>query len=263
MNMSRSIADKFVIGTSGYSFSDWVGPFYPPGTRSGEMLAEYAKHFATVELNFTYYRMPTARTLAGIAARTPDDFSLWIKANQETTHRANRDAAAPFLQALAPLTEVGKLAGVLMQFPQSFRRTVANRRYLADALDDFALVATAVEFRHNSWQADETLAGLRERGVTLVIPDVPDIKSLYRHEPTVSSSFGYLRMHSRNADNWYAGPGDRYDYRYSDAELTGLIDQWTPIAELVEKIFVYFNNCHAAQAAENAETFKRLLARIA
>ena len=69
--MSDSIADKFIIGTSGYSFADWVGPFYPPGTRSGEMLSEYVKHFSTVELNFSYYRMPKAKTLAGIAGRTP------------------------------------------------------------------------------------------------------------------------------------------------------------------------------------------------
>ena len=220
------------------------------------------KHFSTVELNFSYYRMPTAKTLAGIAARTPADFAFWIKANQETTHKANRDAAGPFLEALYPLSEAGKLAGVLMQFPQSFHRTADNRRYLAQTLADFASVPVAVEFRHNSWQADQTLAGLRERDVTLVIPDAPDIRSLYHHAPAATNSVGYLRLHSRNADNWYAGPVARYDYHYCDAELTDLADRWTPIAELVEKVYVYFNNCHGAQAAANAESFQRLLAKI-
>ena len=172
--MNTTLADKVVIGTSGYACADWGGPFYPPGTAGGEMLGEYARHFSTVELNFSYYHMPTARTLAGIAGRTPGDFAFWIKANQETTHKANRDAAEPFLAALEPLSEADKLAGVLMQFPQSFHRTAANRQYLAKALADFAAVPVAVEFRHNSWQAAQTLAGLRERNVTLVIPDAPE-----------------------------------------------------------------------------------------
>jgi len=261
--MSDSIADKFVIGTSGYSFADWVGPFYPPGTRSGEMLGEYAKHFSTVELNFSYYRMPTAKTLAGIAGRTPGGFSFWIKANQETTHKANRDAAGPFLAAIEPLSEAAKLAGVLMQFPQSFHRTADNRQYLAQTLADFASVPVAVEFRHNSWQADQTLAGLRERNVTLVIPDAPDIRSLYHHPPVATSNVGYVRLHSRNADKWYAGPVERYDYHYGEAELADLASKWTPIAEIVDKVYVYFNNCHGGQAADNAESFRRLLAQMA
>lgn len=260
--MGTTIADKFIIGTSGYSFADWVGPFYPPGTASGKMLDEYVKHFSTVELNFSYYRMPTAKTLASIAGRTPEGFSFWIKANQETTHRSNREVAGPFLEALAPLTEAGKLAGVLMQFPQSFHRTAVNRQYLAHALEDFASVPVAVEFRHNSWQAEQTLAGLRERNVTLVIPDAPDVSSLYHHPAVATNAVGYLRLHSRNADKWYAGPVERYDYNYSPAQLTDIAAQWTPLAELVEKVYVYFNNCHSAQAAENAESFQRLLAQF-
>jgi len=255
-------AATFVVGTSGYSFADWIGPFYPPGLRKEQMLGEYVQHFETVEVNYTYYRMPSARTLAGMAARTPDGFSFWVKANQETTHKHNRTVARAFLDALAPLTEAGKLAGVLMQFPQSFHRTVENRTYLAGVLDDFAAVPLAVEFRHQSWQRPETDVGLRERGAVLVVPDVPPIESLFRHEPAVTCPTGYLRLHSRNAANWYAGGADRYDYRYSDAELHGLLTQWMPLVEMTEKIFVYFNNCHAAQAADNAEAFRRLLGQV-
>ena len=149
-----------------------------------------------------------------------------------------------------------------MQFPQSFHRTADNRQHLAKTLADFASVPVAVEFRHNSWQAEQTLAGLRERDVTLVIPDAPDIRSLYHHAPVATSNVGYLRLHSRNADKWYAGPVERYDYHYSDTELADLADRWRPLAELVEKVYVYFNNCHSAQAAANAESFQRLLAQM-
>ncbi len=254
--------EKFIVGTSGYSFADWVGPFYPPGTRSGDMLGHYARHFDTVELNFTYYRMPTTRTLAGIAARVPEGFRFWVKANQETTHKHNRTIAGEFLEALSPLTEADKLAGVLLQFPQSFHRTVANRQYLAGVLDDFADLPLAAEFRHRSWRTAETDQGLADRNVSLVIPDAPAIDNLYHHDAAVTARVGYLRLHSRNADKWYAGGAERYDYRYNDAELQDLVRQWLPLAELTEKIFVYFNNCHAAQAADNAEAFRRLLGQM-
>jgi uncharacterized protein YecE (DUF72 family) len=257
-----SIGDKFIVGTSGYSFKDWVGPFYPPGTRGPEMLTEYVKHFETVELNFTYYRMPTMRTLSAIADRTPPEFTFWVKANQETTHKHNRSVADPFIDSLAPLGDAGKLSGVLLQFPQSFHRTEDNRRYLAAALDDFASLPLAVEFRHRSWATAETNAGLRDRGAALVIPDAPDIPALYHHDAAATSSIGYLRLHSRNADKWYAGGEERYDYGYDGDELEDLLRKWQPIAELTEKVFVYFNNCHASQAAENAESFRRLLGQI-
>ena len=256
------IAEKFIVGTSGYSFADWVGRFYPPGTRGPDMLTEYVRHFDTVELNFTYYRMPNARTLTSIADRTPEGFAFWVKANQETTHKHNRNVAPAFIDALAPLREAGKLAGVLMQFPQSFHRTLDNRHYLAAALDDFADVPVAVEFRHRSWQTPATDAGLTDRNVALVVPDAPDIDSLFSHDPVATAGTAYLRLHSRDPGKWYAGAAERYDYAYSDDELTDLLRKWQPIAELAEKVFVYFNNCHAAQAAENAETFRRLLGQI-
>ena len=255
-------SDKIIVGTSGYSFADWVGAFYPAGMKSGEMLTEYARHFDTVELNFTYYRMPTVKTLGSIAARTPEGFAFWVKANQETTHKHNRSVAGQFIDALSPLRKADKLAGVLMQFPQSFHRTVANRQYLAGVLDDFAELPLAAEFRHRSWQTPETDAGLADREVALVVPDAPDIDSLFHHEPALTSPLGYLRLHSRNADKWYAGGAERYDYRYNDDELKELVRRWLPLAETAEKVFVYFNNCHAAQAAENAEAFRRLLGQI-
>ena len=185
---------QVIVGTSGYSFTDWVGPFYPEGTARGDMLAHYVQHFPAVELNSTYYRMPNARTLAALARNSPERFLFWVKANQETTHKQNRQVAGEFLEALTPLTEAGKLAGVLLQFPQSFHRTVENR------------------------------------------------------------------MHSRNAEKWYAGAAERYDYSYSAAELQRFATDWTDPTLGIDRLFAFFNNCHQSQAAANAQAFQRILA---
>jgi len=253
---------EFIIGTSGYSFPDWVGRFYPPGTGRKDMLDHYVQHFSAVELNFTYYRLPDPRTLARMAEKTPDGFAFWVKANQETTHKRNRAVAEEFLAGLEPLSAAGRLAGVLLQFPQSFHRTVENRRYLSATIDDFSAVPLAVEFRHCSWEHPSTYAGLADRNVTLVIPDVPELADLYRAPPAVTTATGYLRLHSRDAGKWYAGAAERYDYLYSAEELAAIAWQWTSLPDPPERVYAFFNNCHRGQAAANAEAFARIVRQI-
>lgn len=247
------------VGTSGYSFADWVGPFYPPGTPKQAMFEHYARHFRTVEVNYTYYRMPAAGTLAGLDRRSPPGFDFWIKANRQLTHEGKLEPAEAFLDALDPLRDAGKLAGVLVQLPQSFHRTVANRRYLASLLEALASVPLAVEFRHFSWDHRLTYTGLADRGVTLVVPDVPEIASLHRPSARLTGPVGYLRLHSRNADLWYAGAAERYDYSYSPQELTELLEEWSTREDQAKRVYVFFNNCHRGQAAENAQAFERIL----
>ncbi len=256
--------DKYIIGTSGYSFADWVGPFYPPGTKSTDMLPLYAQRFATVEVNYTYYRMPSERTMASLVRRTPGGFDFWVKANSALTHERDRKPAGAFLAALAPLREAKRLAGVLLQFPQSFHRTVENRKYLAALADDLRPdpLPLAVEFRHRSWEHPSTLDGLRDRDLTLVVPDVPDIPDLYHAPPAATNATGYLRLHSRNPTLWYAGAAERYDYSYSQDELRTLLAEWSAVEQKVDRIYAFFNNCHRAQAAQNAEAFRRLLEQI-
>lgn len=254
--------NKYIIGTSGYSFNDWVGSFYPSGTRGKDMFALYAQHFNAVELNFTFYRLESASTLDKLANTSPADFLFWVKANRKITHEPDRGATSKFLENLQPMTDSGKLSGVLLQFPQSFHRTTDNRRYLADTIDDLASVDLAVEFRHASWDHPSTVTGLADRNVTLVIPDCPDIANLYRPEPTATSKIAYLRLHSRNAHKWYAGMAKRYDYNYTDQELGLLADRWAPIAAKSQKVFAFFNNCHHGQAAQNAEAFQRILNQL-
>jgi len=254
-------AVQFVVGTSGYSFADWVGTFYPPGTRRAEMFEYYAQRFGAVELNFTFYRMPTARTLAALAAKSPAGFEFWVKANRSITHDGDPSPAEQFIENLSPLAEAGKLAGVLLQFPQSFHRTVAGRRYLSDALERFAAVRCAVEFRHRSWQHPSTLAGLAERNVTIVVPDVPPIDELYHSEPVATTDVGYLRLHSRDPDKWYAGAAKRYDYDYSTDQMRRLIADWNKLAGRIGRVYAFFNNCYLGRAAANAEIFDRLVGR--
>ena len=250
---------KHIVGTSGYSFRDWVGTFYPPGTQQKDMLGLYVQRFETVELNFTYYRMPTADTLMRIAGRSPEGFTFWVKANQLTTHERDRGVVGQFVEALQPMRVAGKLSGVLLQFPQSFHRTVENRKYLAATLDDFTDVPSAVEFRHRSWEHESTLTGLRDRDVALVIPDVPGLPGLYHWPIAATSTVGYLRLHSRNADKWYAGGAERYDYNYSDAEMKEFAAAWGELDNPPETVFTFFNNCHRGQAATNAEAFREIV----
>lgn len=137
--------------TSGFSYDDWIGPFYPPGLPAREQLSFYAREFATAEINTTYYRVPEARLVAGWAARTPDGFTFSVKAHQGLTHEREQPDFASFVEVLRPLVEAGKLAAVLAQFPYSFHPTPANRDYLPRVRDGFGDLPTVVEFRHAGW----------------------------------------------------------------------------------------------------------------
>ena len=254
--------DKYIVGTSGYSFGDWVGTFYPPGTRTAEMFDLYVRRLRTVEVNYTFYRMPSARAMESLSRRSPEDFTFWVKANQQITHEGKREVSAEFLDNLSPLTAAGKLAGVLLQFPQSFHRTIDSRKYLAAIVEGFSGVPLAAEFRHVSWDHPSTLTGLRERGVALVVPDAPAIRGLFRPSAAVTGRTGYLWLHSRDASKWYAGASERYDYSYSDPELKAILDDWRELQDQVDRVYAFFNNCHRGQAAQNAEAFRRILGQI-
>lgn len=256
------INTHYIVGTSGYSFADWVGPFYPASARQKDMFGLYVQRFSMVELNFTFYAMPAAKTLAHMAEASPPGFEFWVKANQQITHEQTLAPAGEFIEAIAPLREANKLAGLLLQFPQSFHRTVDNRKFLAAALERLLPLPLAVEFRHASWEHPSTTEGLRQRQVTLVVPDAPPILGLYHPPPTATSRVGYLRLHSRNADQWYGGEAKRYDYNYSDAELREVLAQWAPLDEQVDKVYTLFNNCHRGQAGQNAEAFRRILGQV-
>lgn len=253
------------LGTSGYSYADWKGLFYPDRCSNTNMLPFYAGRFDTVELNFSYYRMPEADQLSRLASRAREvnpAFQFSIKAHKTLTHEIGagwqRDADA-FRDAIAGLASSDSLAAVLLQFPHSFHYTTQNRRHLAALLESLQGHACACEFRSREWLGQRVYQGLRDRGAALVAVDEPELEGLLPPVAIPTADFGYVRFHGRNKENWWRGTNaSRYDYLYSKEEL----QEWVPrIQELggAEKtIYVYFNNHWRAQAVENALQFKNL-----
>jgi len=251
------------VGTSGYSYDDWIGSVYPPGTDKRDMLRLYAERFRTVELNFTYYRQPSARTIAAMVRRLPEGFRLFAKANAKTTHERDRSAAAPFKGGMAPARDAGMLAGVLAQFPYSFLNEQASREYLRHLAEDFAGWNPVVEFRNRGWSKRSTLKLLRELGIGFCCVDEPPDLGLMPPVAEVTTDTAYVRFHSRDKAKWFGGGGkERYDYLYTKDELA----EWAPkvqkLDQMASAVYVFFNNCHAGHAAVNAEQFRGLLADL-
>jgi uncharacterized protein YecE (DUF72 family) len=263
---------RISVGTSGFSYPDWVGPVYPPGTPRRRMLEAYAALFPIVEINATYYALPGRAAFASLAERTPPHFRFTVKLPAALTHRAAwekralpdqpscEEAAAAFLAALAPLVASGKLAALLAQFPESFRpgrEATAHLERLAALLP--ADPPLAVEVRHRDWLAAGLFDLLRGLRFAYVAVDEPDLPGLVPPVMAVTAACAYLRLHSRDASRWYAGAKARYDYLYTEHELAGWVPQLREAAEETEEVFVFFNNCHHGQAAANARALLALL----
>src|SRR5437763_1230959 len=229
------------LGTSGYSYPDWVGPFYPPRTRSNQMLPLYARSFPLVELNFTFYRVPAASTLARQAEQTPEGFQFIVKLPRLLSHDRDPDVLEPFRDAVLELRRRGRLLGLLCQLPQSAHLDDTNRRWierLGRALEGLGL---AVEFRHRSWARPEVPPWLREHDITLVSVDVPDLPGLYPRGLVCSGPRAYVRFHSRNP-SWYHSSRGRYDYRYTEKELAEWAEAVAQHAGRLDDVLFLFNN---------------------
>lgn len=261
------------VGTCGYSYRDWIGPVYPPGTKPREMLDVYARLFSAVEIDSTYYRVPPPKSFASMAERTPPGFLFSVKLPGAATHLPADTTALPpevreFRTALQPLAESGKLACGLMQFPNSFKPSAAAEkrlRALRRALPKLPLVA---EFRHRDWQSNATLELLAELGIGWCNVDMPHFSKLLRESADATSEIAYVRFHGRNFKQWWRPetPDLRYDYLYAAEELEPWVDR---VADLrasagVRETLAFFNNHRGGQAVRNAEMFRAMLeARLA
>lgn len=259
MRIEESMPVEVWVGTSGYVYPDWVGRFYPRGTSSKRMLAYYAERFPLVELNFTFYRMPTAADLERLAGRTPDGFQFVVKLHQSLSHEQDLTQAAPFRAAVAPLRESGRLLALLCQYPQRFHDSPSNCVQLQTLGEAFTGFPLAVEFRHRSWDRPEVSGWMHERGLHLVSVDVPAIAALYPRQLVQSSRLLYVRFHSRRAASWYESEKDRYDYLYTDAELVEWLKEIAAREGQADRALLLFNNCRHAQAAANAERVRELV----
>jgi uncharacterized protein YecE (DUF72 family) len=276
------------IGTSGWSYPSgegtWNGIFYPPAGRrprgSGKFdeLRFYADHFDTVEINSTFYRVPSPSTAASWAKRTPPDFEFSLKLFQKFTHPEMFQKATgadpldlgtkdvdEFRAAIDPLASAGKLGALLAQFPASFKNDANARGYLEWLLEQFREYPVAVELRHRSWsdQAAGTMKLLAEFGAAWAQIDEPKFRYSVRQDllPNVKS-FYYLRLHGRNAAQWWKHEksDDRYNYFYSSSELEPFVDAVEEVKKRdVKKAYVYANNHFSAKSVANAAILKHKL----
>ena len=274
------------IGTSGWSYptgkGTWNGIFYPPrptgrGRAKFDELAFYAEHFDTVEINSSFYGVPAPATTKGWADRTPDGFEFSLKLFQKFTHPDMFHKASgqdplnlgardvdEFRRAIDPLASAGKLGALLAQFPASFTNEPDARGYLEWLLEQFNEYKVAVELRHRSWSDDPvaTFGLLESFDAAWTQIDEPKFKTSIRQnlQPNVRSFF-YLRLHGRNAAQWWTHEKseDRYDYLYSAEELEPFAEAASDAARAVKKAYLYANNHFSAKSVANAAILKHQL----
>jgi uncharacterized protein YecE (DUF72 family) len=269
------------IGTSGWSYpagaGTWNGIFYPPKSKGFDELAFYARHFDTVEVNSSFYRVPSASTTASWARRTPKEFDFSLKLYQKFTHPEmflkatgqdpadlDRKDVDEFRVALEPLATAGKLGALLAQFPASFKNEPSSRGYLEWLLRAFREYPLAVELRHRSFSEDpaEAMRLLAEYGAALVQIDEPKFRESIRQnrQPNVKTLY-YMRLHGRNAAEWWSHEKseDRYNYLYSAAELDPIVEDVETASRQTKKAYVYANNHFSAKSVANAATIKHKL----
>ncbi|GAB4324347.1 MAG: DUF72 domain-containing protein [Promethearchaeota archaeon] len=249
------------VGTSGWGYPEWVGPFYPEGLPRERWLAYYASAFSTNEVNTTFYHLPRRSTVESWARRTPRRFTFSLKLPKALTHEAKLDAGeAPrlldqFLKVTSPLVESGKCVAHLLQLPPSFEKDehwgrldafLKAWRELVDASSPPGQApALAVEFRNLSWVNDETFDLLREGGACYVVV----VEPLLPPVTPVTGRDAYVRFHGFGKNPWF-------NYEFSSEEL----DDWVPkiraLAGVVESgggsVNVYFNNHFSGYAVKNA-----------
>jgi uncharacterized protein YecE (DUF72 family) len=267
------------VGTSGWSYptgeGTWNGIFYPEKKSKGfDDLGFYAQHFDTVEVNSSFYRVPAVKTTTEWAKRTPKDFEFSLKLFQKFTHPemflkatgkdpsdVDRKDVDAFRAAIDPLAQAGKMGALLAQFPASFKNEPGSRDYLAWLLHAFKEYPVAVELRHRSFSDDpgETMNLLSEYEAALVQIDEPKFKTSIRQNRQANiTTFFYLRLHGRNAAQWWKHDKseDRYNYLYSADELEPIVEEVEDASQRVKKAYVYANNHFSAKSVANAATIK-------
>jgi uncharacterized protein YecE (DUF72 family) len=259
-------AGRVYVGTCGWSYKDWIGPFYPHGTKAADMLPYYAERFPAVEIDATYYRIPSVATFAGMAERTPAAFRFSVKLPGSLTHLPVEDGlgvhddARVFREALEPLHGSGKLAAVLAQFPYSFHPGAATEAYLGALRGALADLPMVCEFRSREWQRPATLRLLEEIGAGWCNVDEPHFKELLHPSSDVVGPLAYVRFHGRNAKQWWTGDSaERYDYAYAPEELVPWTQRVGEMAAAAPQTLVFFNNHRFGKAVKSAELFAALL----
>ncbi len=233
------------IGCSGFHYDDWKGKFYPENLSKDEWLPYYAEHFQTVEINNSFYGLPSEETLENWHKQTPRHFKFTMKGSRYVTHQKKlvndekmRNAVKTFYDRVEILR--GKLGCVLWQLPGNLHRNDEKlENFCAFLSDDFKNI---IEFRHKSWFDEDVYRILKKENVSFCIISAPDDLP---ETAVATTRTAYIRFHGKN--EWY-----RYDYSKSE-----LKDWGKTIADLsADRVYCYFNNDYEAKAVRNAEVLK-------
>jgi uncharacterized protein YecE (DUF72 family) len=214
-----------LVGTSGYNYPEWKGSFYPADLAASKMLPYYASKFRTVEINYTFYRMPTSKIVAGWVAQVPPEFRFTLKAPKRITHD-KRLRAADVAESLRTFVSVAgelgpQLAALLFQLPPNFKKDLVLLNEFLTLLPP--RTTAAFEFRNASWLDDEVYAALKARNIALCIAD-----SEARHTPSiVTADYAYLRLR---------------DEGYGQADIARWADTAKRLDATCSDVYVYFKH---------------------
>jgi uncharacterized protein YecE (DUF72 family) len=237
------MAGSVFIGTSGWNYHHWRNDrFYPRGLSQKEWLGFYARHFCTVELNSTFYRLPPPQIVTHWARTVPANFVFAVKASRFITHikrlKEPEESAKRFLSHISRLGK--KLGPVLFQLPPQMKVDSERLKGLIQCLKRRKGLRVVLEFRHESWFTDEVYKVIDEAGWTVCLTDWPDLA-----QPPLPGPFCYIRRHGASA---------LYASCYSDDQLAQDAEFATRLAEQGEDVYIYFNNDAQAHAVKNAQT---------
>jgi uncharacterized protein YecE (DUF72 family) len=239
---------EYYVGTSGWHYEDWKGLFYPADLTKTKWLEFYGRHFFSVELNNSFYHLPSEKAYINWRETSPKGFIFAVKVNRFITHiKRLKDAEEPLHNFLdrADLL-VDKLGPLLYQLPPNMKRDDERLESFLGVLPD--RYRHVFEFRHESWFDDEVFRVLRRYNAGFCVFDMPELTS-----PVVATSdFAYVRFH---------GSDGLYSSSYGDKELTDWAKKIAKLAEQLKAVYVYFNNDISGYALNNARTFSRLLAK--
>jgi uncharacterized protein YecE (DUF72 family) len=278
------------VGTAGWSYKDWDGIFYPSGMqrRKQHPLEYLARFFDTTEINTSFYgplKPEWAKLWCRKVAAVNPRFLFTAKLYRAFTHspiavmeptsaatiRPSDEDEARTREGLDALATEGRLGALLIQFPVSFKNTSLNREYLERLLHQFIEYPRVVEVRHSSWNDVETLAAFAQKNVGFCNIDQPVLGRSLKPTEHVTSAIGYVRLHGRNYEHWFADQAsdnprsdsdsrnDRYNYLYSQQELTGWKEKITSIAARAQATYVITNNHYESKAGVNALELKAMI----
>jgi uncharacterized protein YecE (DUF72 family) len=272
-------SQQIYIGTAGWSYKDWEGIVYPAQIKKSQHPVEYlARYLDVLEINTSFYghiKPEWGKLWSRMARAVNPQFVFTAKLNRAFTHspvavlestsantiRATEEDERLAKEGLESIAVENMLGAVLAQFPISFKNTNPNRNYLQVVIEKFKNFPLVIEVRHDSWTNEGTLRYFADQGVAFCNIDQPKLGKAISPTEHVTAPVGYVRLHGRNYEQWFDSDSrnDRYNYLYTEPELTGWKTRIDAIAGKAQKTFVIANNHFEGKAAVNALQLKHML----